>query len=120
MTVATMRMPALPANQLATAGVLLQVSSAIRSSLHRRVTGRRNRLLAYGLWEAHGGLCGRCELEIDPTLHHSLPGALTIGHIVPISLGGSNDPRNLRPEHSRCNKAAGNRPTRPVARIVRP
>lgn len=114
-----MRMPSLQARELATTSQVLPMQDSSRSHV-RRVTGRRNRLIAYGIWEAHGGLCGRCGLAIDPTLHHTLPGALTIGHIVPISLGGSNDPSNLRPEHSRCNKSAGNRDPRPVPKVVTP
>lgn len=48
------------------------------------------------------------------------PGAESVGHIVPVCLGGSHDLSNLRPEHSRCNSSAGAslgnklRPRRPL------
>lgn len=112
-------MPTLPACELASARILLSMPNDTRSYV-QRVTGRRNRLLAIALWERDGGLCGRCGLEIDPTLHGYLPGALTIGHIDPLSRGGDNGSHNLRPEHRRCNLSAGNRPDRPEARYVIP
>lgn len=109
------RMPRLSARQLATTGPVLWMRKGAR-----RITGRRNRLLAYGLWERDGGLCRRCALPIDPSLHGYLPGALTIGHVIPLSQGGTDDPRNLAPEHRRCNLSAGARPDRPTANVVRP
>lgn len=37
------------------------------------------------------------------------PGATTVDHIVPVSLGGSPlDPSNLRPAHLTCNSRRGN------------
>lgn len=50
-------------------------------------------LLEYGdvCW-----LCGR-------------PGATTKDHVIPYSLGGSDDLENLRPAHGTCNKRRGNR-----------
>lgn len=112
---ASRRLPRMSARKLATTGTMLQMRSS-----PRRITGRRNRLLAYGLWERDGGLCRRCGLPIDPTLHGYLPGALTIGHVIPLSQGGTDDPRNLGPEHRRCNLSAGARPDRPSAKVVRP
>jgi len=74
-----------------------------------RIAGRANRRVAMSLWERDGGICGRCTYPIDPTLHYTLPGALTIGHVKPLSLGGSNLPPNLRAEHRSCNLDAGAR-----------
>lgn len=40
------------------------------------------------------------------------PGADTVDHVIPLSLGGPPlDPANLRPAHSRCNSRRGNRMT---------
>lgn len=77
-------------------------------------------MLALALWRRDGGLCRRCQLEIDPRLHFTLPGALTIGHIRPLSQGGTNDTTNLASEHRRCNLAAGDRPDRAVSTPVQP
>ena len=114
-----MRLSRLPARKLAPASTLLQMRQRARPQVHR-VTGRRNRLLALALWRMAGGLCARCGLEIDPTIHYTLPGALTIGHKTPISRGGSNELANLGPEHRRCNLDAGNREPRAIASPVRP
>jgi 5-methylcytosine-specific restriction endonuclease McrA len=116
---APVRLPAMPARQLAPPDNLLRMSRTARSVV-RRVTGRRNRLLALALWNRDDGRCGRCGLPIDPTLHWLDPLALTIGHIEPHSLGGTYDPRNLRPEHRVCNLTAGHRDPAAVASPVRP
>ena len=116
---APVRMPILSASELAPPGTLLPMQGGATAGL-RRVTGRRNRMLALALWRRDDGLCGRCGLPIDPALDHRLPGALTIGHIVAHSAGGTYDPRNLQAEHSRCNKSGGNRTPLPIATVVRP
>ena len=116
---ATMRVRHLSSRQLATPDPVSQMRGAARP-IARRVTGRRNRMLARALWERDQGKCQRCGLWIDPSLSGALPGGLTIGHVVPLSRGGSNDPSNLGPEHSRCNIAAGAREPRPAAVIVTP
>ena len=77
-------------------------------------------MLARGLWEAHGGLCQRCGLPIDPSLSGLLPGGLTIGHRLAIAHGGTNDRANLGPEHRRCNLSGGTDGPRPTAVIVEP
>lgn len=38
-----------------------------------------------------------------------LPGAATVDHLVPRSLGGSNDLENLAPAHASCNYSRGNK-----------
>jgi 5-methylcytosine-specific restriction endonuclease McrA len=85
-----------------------------------RVRGRANGRLARALWIAHAGKCWRCGDPIDPTLPRSMPGGLTIGHVIPRSLGGSDHWDNLAPEHCRCNLEAGNRPPRPRPNVVTP
>ena len=73
----------------------------------RRIMGRANRRIAMALWRRDGGICGRCTRPINPYLHGYLPLALTIGHIIPRALGGSDGWDNLRAEHRVCNLAAG-------------
>lgn len=36
-----------------------------------------------------------------------LPGADTVDHVVPRSMGGTDEPWNLRPAHQRCNSRRG-------------
>lgn len=57
-----------------------------------------------------GHVCWRCGGE----------GADSVGHVIPVALGGTHDLSNLRPEHSRENSSAGAslgnrlRPRRPL------
>ena len=59
-------------------------------------------------------------MPIDPRTDWRRSGALTIGHIIPLSVGGTNDLSNLAPEHRLCNLKAGDREPRPVASVVLP
>ena len=65
----------------------------------RRVTELR---AAWAPRVAAGGLaCPRCGLLIAPGQ------AWDLGHQTARSAGGSDDPTNLAPEHTRCNRRAG-------------
>ncbi len=46
-----------------------------------------------------------------------LPGADTVDHIVPVSLGGTHELGNLRPAHRKCNSSRGNGQRRMVDRM---
>lgn len=50
----------------------------------------------------HGYVCGICGGDIDPA-------DMSIDHIMPITLGGTDDPDNMQPAHLRCNSRKGNR-----------
>lgn len=45
--------------------------------------------------------CVDCKKPVLPTQRWQ------VGHIRPISKGGSNEPHNLGPSHTRCNLSAG-------------
>lgn len=68
----------------------------------------------------HGAVCGRCRGSIDLTLSGLHPLGLTVGHIIPLSRGGTDADDNLQPEHRRCNLVGGARLTPPRATIARP
>src|SRR5262245_22110987 len=53
--------------------------------------------------------CHRGE-PIDLSLPATSPMGFTAHHVVPTSIGGTNDMSNLKPCHNRCNKSMGNRP----------
>lgn len=50
---------------------------------------------------AHGPTCRRCA---GPIMRGD---DIDTGHLLARVYGGSNDPRNLRPEHAECNRSAG-------------
>ena len=53
--------------------------------------------------------CGLCGREIDYGLRWPDPMSPTVDHIVPYSLGGSNEMDNLQWAHAFCNVSKGNR-----------
>jgi HNH endonuclease len=56
------------------------------------------------------GLCGICKDPIDLRLQYPDLQSLSIDHIVPVSLGGTNLQSNLQPSHLICNSKRGNKP----------
>ncbi len=81
--------------------------------------GRRVRATLLLLLERDGPLCGRCAAPTIGT-NGRLPSGPTIGHVVPVSKGGTDDLRNLRIEHLRCNVVAGARPDSPRGPLAVP
>lgn len=67
-----------------------------------------------------GARCWRCRGAIDLRLSGLHPKGLTVGHIIPVSKGGSDAMANLAPEHRRCNRAASDRLEPPAAVIATP
>lgn len=71
----------------------------------------RQTLLRY-LVERDGDRCGICRRRVDITLKSGTRGSRrgpSVDHIVPRSLGGSDDLANLRLTHWGCNQKRGNR-----------
>jgi len=59
--------------------------------------------------ERDGCRCHICHRKVDLSLSGKAKWGPTIEHIVPVSLGGTNDPGNLALAHRHCNTARGNR-----------
>lgn len=55
--------------------------------------------------------CGICGEGIDLALQYPDPACLSIDHVVPLSLGGTNNERNLQPAHLGCNTSKRNKLT---------
>lgn len=55
-----------------------------------------------------GNRCHICGKKIDLAVSRMSPGGLTIDHLLPVSMGGTNDLTNLHVAHRRCNVARGN------------
>lgn len=54
-------------------------------------------------------VCGICDVPVDKAAHWNDDAAATLDHIIPKSLGGSDEPTNLRCAHRICNSRRGNR-----------
>lgn len=76
---------------------------AIRRGIH--ITGPRR----LAIYERDGWTCGFCLLPVDATLKGDDPFGPTLDHILPRSLGGSDDESNLRLCHRYCNTVRSNR-----------
>lgn len=55
----------------------------------------------WAIWGREGGYCGIC---YEPVPYREMH----LDHIVPVSLGGGDEPGNLRPAHAACNIRRGN------------
>lgn len=61
----------------------------------------------------HGGLCAICQGKIQ------VGQAFDIDHVIPLALGGTNEPSNLRPVHERCHRGTGSKTSDDVKAIAR-
>ena len=75
----------------------------------RQGVAKPARLSADALIERDGNLCRLCNTEIDLSLARNSRFGATIDHIVPLSLGGSDDIENMQLAHWICNIKKGNR-----------
>lgn len=64
--------------------------------------------LYMGLLRRDGSVCHLCGIEIDLTVRKG-PMRMTLDHVNPKSLGGSNHAHNLRLAHQKCNAERGNK-----------
>lgn len=74
----------------------------------RRAIGKP-KLSVYELAVRDGRRCNICRRKIDLSLSGMAKWGPTIDHILPVSLGGTNDPNNLTLAHRCCNSRRGNR-----------
>jgi len=80
-------------------------------------SGRKVERLTNEVVAAYGFTCWLCHTDASLDVHYMHPARLTVDHVLPRSLGGSDDLANLRPAHRRCNLSRGNRPGRPTGRV---
>lgn len=78
------------------------------------INGRNNTRLASMVVAEYGAWCWLCARPIDLDVPRRSSGGLSIDHVIPRSLGGSNELSNLRPAHYGCNSARGNRLPKPI------
>ncbi len=61
------------------------------------------------IFERDGWRCHLCGDKVDPTVDRRHPDGATIDHLVPISLGGEDEPANVATAHWKCNRDKGTR-----------
>jgi hypothetical protein len=59
------------------------------------------------IYERDGWKCGVCHCKVNPSLKAPHPKSKTIDHIVPLSKGGTHEPRNVQLAHYGCNSRRG-------------
>jgi 5-methylcytosine-specific restriction endonuclease McrA len=96
----------------------LPCAKARRSAQYRRKSAVRRGAAAMGtsltierLGERDGWRCHLCRRKVDPNLRAPHPRSRSFDHLTPVSLGGTDEPANLRLAHLRCNISRGNRGT---------
>lgn len=75
---------------------------------HRRQRGnlwykQRQRVIAR---DTHCVICGQ---EVDKTIKYPDAWSATVDHIVPVSMGGTNEISNLALAHFKCNSGRGSK-----------
>lgn len=89
-----------------------------RSIRNRKINARKNHarrglgkldISIYELADRDGERCNICRRKINLTLSGADPMGPTIDHLLPISMGGTNDPLNLALAHRKCNTSRNNR-----------
>lgn len=73
-------------------------------------SGRRTQRLAAAVVAVYGWTCWLCHQPINPTARRTTSAGLSVDHVVPRSLGGTDHIANLRPAHMGCNAARGTNP----------
>lgn len=81
-------------------------TKAIRDRARKRVAARVRA----------GEPCWLCGEAIDLSLKYPHDMSFTVDHVVPSSLGGSDDYEQLRPAHNAHNRTRGNQPPGSVGR----
>lgn len=81
----------------------VRMSSGLRNRLHSQVMQGRRETVYKMLKKKHGGLvpCFVCGTHVDEKY-------ASLEHIVPLSVGGTDEMSNLSISHRKCNSDRGN------------
>lgn len=82
-------------------------SADCRAVIRRMGAGWAPRELRLTIYRAAKWRCEICGEKMSPTYSRRDPWSPTLDHITPRSLGGSDDPSNLRAAHMWCNAVRG-------------
>jgi len=75
----------------------------------RKVNAYVSRVVTKDTYKRDKGICQICGKPIDLKYKSPHPMSLTIDHIIPLSLGGTHEPKNVQIAHMICNSTKGNR-----------
>lgn len=84
-------------------------ASRDRRKARERGAVKIERVFRSKVYERDKWRCHICDGKIDPALEAPDPGAATLDHIHPLSLGGSHTYDNIKAAHYGCNSSRGNR-----------
>ena len=59
------------------------------------------------IYERDGWICQICHTRVDKRLTYPSPMSKSLDHIIPVSLGGSHERRNVQLAHLGCNRRVG-------------
>lgn len=90
-------------------------SSAFLCYACKRARHLRHKTSVNILRNRDGSQCRICDTDIDFLLRFPEPKSPSVDHIIPFSLGGTNDESNLQLAHLICNTIKSNRPGFKVA-----
>lgn len=82
--------------------------SDMRKKHHRKRAAGEVTITRQELLLRDGGVCGICKGKINPQLSHPHPMSMSVDHITPVSLGGTNESINLQSAHLGCNSKKNN------------
>lgn len=70
------------------------------------------------IFERDKWICYLCRKKIDPAADRRSPGGATIDHVIPLSLGGTDEAANVAAAHWRCNRDKGVRAMNEQLRLI--
>jgi hypothetical protein len=84
-------------------------NAAKRLRKARRKDAFVERVIRQRIYERDRWKCGICKRKVDPSLEVPHPLSKTIDHIIPLSKGGTHEPRNVQLAHFICNSKRSNK-----------
>lgn len=89
---------------------ICRIRTSRRDESRRRTPGSGGSLYSdLQIFERDGWICQICYLPVDRSIARTDPDGATIDHVIPISVGGTDDSENVATAHWRCNREKSDR-----------